>query len=68
VEGYGRDTKAAAKIAIVHESFARYFCGTRSPLGRRVASVQVAYEIVGVVKDAKYQRLRAAVMKTMYIP
>ena len=62
------DTNAAAKVAIVNESFARYFFPNQSPLGRRVSSVNIAYEIVGVVKDAKYQNLRQDVMKTMYIP
>jgi predicted permease len=62
-----RDTNAANKVAIVNESFARYFFGAQSPLGRRVTSVNVAYEIVGVVKDAKYQNLRQEVLKTMYI-
>ena len=63
-----RDTNTANKVAIVNESFARYFFGGRSALGRRVTSVKVAYEIVGVVKDAKYQGLRSDVMKTMFIP
>ena len=63
-----RDTNAAAKVAIVNESFSRYFFGERSPIGRRVTSVNIAYEIVGVVKDAKYENLRQPVMKTMYIP
>jgi predicted permease len=63
-----RDTKASAKVTIVNESFARYFFGPRSPLGHRVTSVNVAYQVVGVVKDAKYQDLRQEVMKTMYIP
>jgi predicted permease len=62
-----RDTNAARKVAIVNESFARYFFGAQSPLGRKVTSVRVPYEIVGVVKDAKYQDLRSDVMKTMYI-
>ena len=63
-----RDTNTANKVAIVNESFARYFFGGRSPLGKRVTSVKVTYEIVGVVKDAKYQSLRQEVLKTMYIP
>jgi predicted permease len=63
-----RDTNAATKVAIVNESFARYFFGARSPLGRHVTSVNVTYEIVGVVRDAKYQDLRQDVIKTMYIP
>src|SRR6185436_12891201 len=61
-----RDTERSAKVAIVNESFARYFFGGASPLGRRVTSVNVTYEIVGVVRDAKYQALREGVLKTMY--
>lgn len=63
-----RDTAVASKVAVVNESFARYFFGARSPLGWRVTSRNVTYEIVGVVKDAKYQDLRQEVVKTMYIP
>jgi predicted permease len=63
-----RDTNTATKVAVVNESFAKYFFAGRSPLGRRVTSVEVTYEIVGVVKDARYQSLRDGVMKTMYIP
>lgn len=63
-----RDTDATPKVAVVNESFARYFFGGASALGRRVTSVNVTYEIVGVVRDAKYQNLRAEIMKTMYIP
>ena len=63
-----RDTNTAIKVAIVNESFARYFFGARSPLGRHVTTVNVTYEIIGVVRDAKYQDLRQDVIKTMYIP
>src|SRR5439155_1872466 len=63
-----RDTNAANRVAIVSESFARHFFGTQSPLGRRVTSANVGYEIVGVVKDTKYQDLRHGAMRTMYIP
>jgi predicted permease len=63
-----RDTNTAPRVAIVNQSFARYFFGAESPLGRRVTSLKVAYEIVGVVKDAKYYDLRQDAMRTMYIP
>jgi predicted permease len=63
-----RDTMASKKVAIVNESFARSFFGARSPLGYRVTSVDITYEIVAVVKDAKYQSLRQEVVRTMYIP
>ena len=61
-----RDTGTSLKVAIVNESFARYFFGDGPALGRRVTSVAVVYEIVGVVRDAKYQNLRSDIMKTMY--
>jgi len=63
-----RDTSAAPRVAIVNESFARYFFGDQSALGRRVTSADVAYEIVGVVRDAKYQSLTEPMLRTMYIP
>jgi predicted permease len=63
-----RDTDTSPKVAIVNESFARYFFGDGSAIGRRVTSVNVTYDIVGVVRDAKYQNLRAPMLKTMYIP
>jgi predicted permease len=63
-----RDTSNAQSVAVVNDSFARYFFGDRSPLGRHVTSVGVTYEIVGVVRDAKYQSLRDGIIRTMYIP
>jgi putative ABC transport system permease protein len=62
-----RDTGTSPKVAIVNESFAHYFFGNAQALGRRVTSLDVTYEIVGVVRDAKYQNLRQPTMKTMYI-
>ncbi len=61
-----QDTGTSAKVAIVNESFARHFFGEAPAIGRRVTSVDVTYEIVGVVRDAKYQTLRAPIIKTMY--
>ena len=63
-----RDTQDAAKVAVVNESFARRFFKKQNALGRRVISADVTYDIVGVVKDTKYQTLRSAPIATMYIP
>jgi predicted permease len=63
-----RDSASAPKAAVVNESFARRFFGDVQPLGRHVTSVDVVYEIVGIVRDAKYQNLRAPILETMYIP
>ena len=62
-----REHARSPKVAIVNETFARYFFGTAPALGRRVTTAGVTYEIVGVVRDAKYRNLRDPVMKTMYI-
>jgi putative ABC transport system permease protein len=63
-----RDAATAPPVTIVNHSFARAFFGNGSAIGRRVTSVGVTYEIVGVVGDAKYQDLRESVRRTMYIP
>jgi predicted permease len=62
------DTESSPNAAIVNESFVRHFFGQRSALGYRVTYVNVTTQIVGVVKDAKYQDLRAAIVPTMYVP
>ena len=62
------DTAASSRVGIVNESFARYFASNGTILGKHVTSAGVTYEIVGVVGDAKYQHLRDAVIRTMYIP
>jgi predicted permease len=63
-----RDTAASARVAVVNASFARYFFKDGNALGYHVTSANVTYEIVGIAADAKYQHLRDAVIKTMYIP
>jgi predicted permease len=69
------DTGSSLQVAIVNERFARRFFGDSPALGRRItmrsldagATGDVTYEIVGVVRDAKYQNLRDDVMETMYV-
>jgi len=63
-----RDTERSPRVTIVNESFARYFFGTGSAIGRHVTAKNVTYEIVGVVGDATYRGLRDTIVKTMYIP
>ena len=51
-------------VAVVNETFARTFLSGRPPIGRRFrveaspSTPERLYEIVGLVPDAKYQRLR----------
>ncbi|HZW74786.1 MAG TPA: ABC transporter permease, partial [Caldimonas sp.] len=63
-----RDTATSPHVAIVTEGFARYFFGNAPAIGRHVTSAGVAYEIVGVVGNARYQSLRDPMLRTVYIP
>jgi predicted permease len=63
-----RDGPGPPPAVIVNQSFARQFFGEASPLGRRVTTLNVPYEIVGVVGDAVYTDLREDLKSTMYAP
>jgi predicted permease len=60
----------APGAAIVNESMARKYFGNASALGRRFSffgSPDRRFEIIGVVKDAKYRSLREAAPPTFYL-
>jgi predicted permease len=63
-----RDRARSPKVAVVNETFARYFFGASPAIGRRVTIAGAAREIVGVVRDAKYRNLREAATRTTYVP
>ncbi|MDT5272321.1 MAG: putative transport system permease protein [Acidobacteriota bacterium] len=58
------DAPNAPKVAIVNESFARSLTGGENPVGKRFrvertpSEPETVYEIVGLVRDAKYRDLR----------
>jgi len=62
-----RDHQQSPRVAIVNQTFARAFFGAGPALGRRITNAGVTYEIVGVVRDAKYRSLRDPVIKTLYV-
>ncbi len=57
-----RDAEGAPLVAVVNETFARYYFGSESPIGRRfgwrVLNDPGAIEIVGVVKDSLHGTMR----------
>src|SRR6266545_1650311 len=66
-----RDDARAPKVAVVNQSFAREFFPNESPIGKRFTLDQKKpdeYEIVGLVKDAKYRRQRDDAPPTTYLP
>jgi len=59
-------TSGPSRAAIVNEAFARKFYGTTDVLGRRFAMSRIAYDIIGVAQDARYENLRRAVAPMVY--
>ena len=60
----------APGVAIINESLARKYFGNAGALGRSFSlfgSADRKFEIVGVVKDAKYSSLREAAPPTFYL-
>jgi len=63
------DVAGAPPVAVVNESFARKFFAGASPIGRHltVRGGSTTYEIVGQVKDAKYDFLRESPKPFFYL-
>ncbi len=61
------------RVAIVNQAFARKYFEGQNPIGGRFSRQETyhpeaSYEIVGVVKDAKYFELRKAEEPLVYLP
>jgi predicted permease len=63
-----RDDGRAPLVAVIAESVARGLFPGRSPLGQRIAIGEESMEIVGVVKDTRYQSLREPAQPMVYRP
>jgi predicted permease len=67
------DVEGRRRVAVVNEEMARYFFGDLNVVGRRYSHGDVydeagAYEIVGVVTNARYSQVRGAFPRTAYVP
>jgi len=68
-----RDDKGAPKTAIVNERFAKRYFGGASPIGRHIGQggdpgTKLDIEIVGVVKDTRYESMRDEIPYEVYLP
>jgi predicted permease len=66
-----RDTETAPRVAIVNDSFARHYFPDQNPIGKRFGMRRDTgneIEIVGLVRDAKYNTTRDKNTKMIYIP
>jgi predicted permease len=67
------DSFGASKVAIVDESFVKYFFHDRNPIGRHIGfgspqKAKLDMEIVGVVKDIKAIDLKRKPSRQVWIP
>jgi len=64
------DSAAAAKVAIISESFARFLYGRQDPIGRtiQIGSNNAEAQIVGVVQNSRYGDLREKSQQVLYVP
>jgi predicted permease len=65
------DGPGTPRVAVVNETFVRYFYGDKDPLGRRFRrgrNDDIEIEIVGVVKDGKAASLREQPIRFAYEP
>ena len=68
------DTETGPKVAIINQALARRFFPDLSPIGRTFRVNQPSgqpgppIEVVGLVKDAKYQSVREATHPTAFFP
>jgi predicted permease len=70
--GFGEnDSDKAPPVALVNETAVRKYFSNDNPIGRHFGwSLETAghYEIVGVVRDVKYNSVRDPAPPTMYVP
>jgi predicted permease len=68
------DVRLRRRVGIVNETLAKRWFGGKDPLGRTFQtigpgdSLYAPVEIVGVVRDAKYQRIDETTFATAYLP
>jgi predicted permease len=69
-----RDTATSPKVAIVNESFARQMPSGADPIGKTFRTVtephypETLYQIVGVVKNTKYNQLKDEFKPITFVP
>ena len=69
-----QDNAGTPKVAVINESMANYFFPQQNPLGKRLGDPRVdphsasLFEIVRVVKDARYRGLREKAPRIVYVP
>jgi predicted permease len=63
------DNLGTPKVVVVNEAFAKHFFGGQNPIGRYIDnSGKLDIQIVGLVKDARYDAMRHAIPPLFFSP
>ena len=62
------DTANGPKVAVINQTFAKYFFRNENPIGRQLKARDNVLEIVGVVKDSKAADLKEKQQRFFYVP
>jgi predicted permease len=66
-----QDVESAESVCVVNEAFAKFFFGTRNPIGKHVTDefpdTRKTFTIVGVARDARDHSLRGEVIRRFYL-
>jgi predicted permease len=63
------DVASAAKVTVVNEAFTKHFFGGENPIGRYIGdSGKIDVQIIGLVKDGRYDSMRHAAPPVFYRP
>jgi predicted permease len=66
-----RDAESAPKVAVINEKMAQFYFPHTNPIGRHifdgVEANRIAFTIVGVVRDAKQNKLREPIPRRFYL-
>lgn len=54
-------------VALINQTLARQFFGTVNPIGRHFTKGRENFEVVGVVHDAPYRRVRESILPSAYV-
>lgn len=66
------DDAGAPKVCVINQAFAKRFFDGRNPIGMRITSrnndTRTTYQVVGVAKNARTQKLRGDVEPRYFVP
>jgi predicted permease len=68
-----QDTETTHRVAVINQAMARFYFGTRDPIGRKIIIddpdlKNATVEIVGIAGDARDHTLRGKVPRRFYVP